>query len=66
MLNGSFTTLNGETSSFKIDDPTSDTVPDWTTTPGTPAATNILTCLVYQSATTNMCGTLPVGESAIP
>jgi hypothetical protein len=59
VLNPSFELLNGETSSFKVDDPTTDTIPDWTAAPTPP--NNILACLVYQGATAQMCGTLPAG-----
>lgn len=58
--NGSFETLTGgETASFKVDDPSGDTMLDWSTTPTPPD--NILTCLVYLGATTDMCGTQPTG-----
>jgi len=70
VTNGSFETLTGtplETSSFKVDDPSTDTLSAWTTTPGTPAATNILTCLVMPAGTngpsSKLCGTLPASPN---
>lgn len=56
ILNGSFSDVGTATSSFSISKDT--TLPNWT---ATPSGNQILDCLVFPGATTNLCGTTAFG-----
>jgi hypothetical protein len=57
VFNGSFETVSGPTSSFSLEDPSSneDALTDWSIS-GTPDGNEILNCVVMGGATTNLCG----------
>lgn len=64
IFDGSFQSVGSATQSFSIDyapDAPNNTVANWTATPPGVGNNQILDCLVYNGATTNLCGTNAFG-----